>query len=85
MSYEWHDILGNLGVSFIIGTYLLLQLGRMQSTSFTYSILNALGAFLIIISLMYDFNLSLFIIEIFWVGASLIGIARQLQARGRQA
>ena len=85
MSYEWHDILGNLGVSFIIGTYLLLQLGRMQSTSFTYSILNALGAFLIIISLMYDFNLSLFIIEVFWVGASLIGIARQLQARGRRA
>ena len=85
MSYEWHDILGNLGVSFIIGTYLLLQLGRMQSTSFNYSILNALGAFLIIISLMYDFNLSLFIIEVFWVGASLIGIARQLQARGKQA
>ena len=85
MSYEWHDILGNLGVTFIIGTYLLLQLGRMQSTSFTYSILNALGAFLIIISLMYDFNLSLFIIEVFWVGASLIGIARQLQARGRRA
>ena len=85
MSYEWHDILGNFGVSFIIGTYLLLQLGRMQSTSFTYSILNALGAFLIIISLMYDFNLSLFIIEVFWVGASLIGIARQLQARGRRA
>ncbi len=85
MSYEWHDILGNLGVSFIIGTYLLLQLGRMQSTSFIYSILNALGAFFIIISLMYDFNLSLFIIEVFWVGASLIGIARQLQARGRQA
>ena len=85
MSYEWHDILGNLGVAFIIGTYLLLQLDRMQSTSFTYSILNALGAFFIIISLMYDFNLSLFIIEVFWIGASLIGIARQLQAKGRQA
>ena len=85
MDYQWHDFLGNLGVFFIIGTYLLLQLGRMKSTSFTYSILNALGAFLVIISLLYDFNLSVFVIEVFWVAASLIGIARQLQAKGRQA
>ncbi len=82
MSYEWHDIIGNLGVSFIIGTYLFLQLGRLASTSYTYSILNAVGALFVIISLMYDFNLSLFIIEFFWVGASLVGIARQLRARG---
>ena len=85
MSYEWYDIVGNLGVSFIIGTYLFLQLGRMNSTSYTFSILNALGAFFVIVSLAYDFNLSLFIIEVFWVGASLLGIVRQMQARGRRA
>ena len=84
MSYEWYDIVGNLGVSFIIGTYLFLQLGRMNSTSYPFSILNAL-AFFVIVSLAYDFNLSLFIIEVFWVGASLLGIVRQMQARGRRA
>ena len=83
MSYEWHDIVGNLGVSFIIGTYILLQMERMDSESYVYSILNALGAFFVIISLTYDFNLSGVIVECFWVGISVIGIIRQWRLRHR--
>ncbi|MCY4420582.1 MAG: hypothetical protein OXC42_04940 [Gammaproteobacteria bacterium] len=83
MSYEWHDIVGNIGVSFIIGTYILLQLERMDSESYLYSILNALGAFFVIISLTYDFNLSGIIVESFWVGISLVGLIRQWRLRHR--
>ncbi|MCY4641898.1 MAG: hypothetical protein OXC41_04280 [Gammaproteobacteria bacterium] len=77
MDYQWHDVIGNIGVALIIITYLLLQLGRMGSASYTYSILNALGAFFVIISLMYDFNMSVFIIDVVWIGVSVFGIIRQ--------
>ena len=81
MNYQWYDIVGNFGVALIIITYLLLQWGRMESSSYTYSILNALGAFFVIVSLMYDFNMSAFIVEVFWVGISVFGIIRQWRAR----
>ena len=81
MSYAWHDILGNLGVSFIVGTYILLQMERMSSAGFTYSILNAVGACFVIISLTYNFNLSGIIVQSFWAGISVIGIIRQLWLR----
>ncbi len=81
MSYEWHDILGNLGVTFIVGTYILLQMERMRGESLTYSILNALGASFVIISLTYNFNLSGIIVQSFWAGISVIGIIRQLWLR----
>lgn len=85
MSYEWHDFVGNLGVSLIIGTYLLLQLERMRSTSLLYSILNGAGALLILVSLTQAFNLSSFIIEICWLVISGIGIAGSLRKRRRTA
>ncbi len=83
MSYEWHDILGNLGVSFIVGTYILLQMERMSSAGFTYSILNALGAFFVIISLLHNFNLSGIIVQSFWAGISVLGILRQWRLKYR--
>ena len=81
MTYEWHDLVGNLGVALIIGTYLLLQLERMRSTALSYSLLNGAGAVLILISLTQAFNLSSFIIEICWLVISGIGIAGSLRRR----
>ena len=31
--YEFHDLLGNLGVFFILATYLLLQLEKIEANS----------------------------------------------------
>ncbi len=81
MIYQWHDILGNIGVALIIITYFLLQLERLPSTSLSYSVLNALGAFFVIVSLMYEFNMSAFIVEAFWVLISLFGIFRYIRSR----
>jgi len=61
--------------------YLALQLERMRSTDLSYSLLNAVGAVLILISLTERFNLSAVIIEIFWIAISVIGIAKALRAR----
>ena len=78
MDYAWYDFVGNVGVAFIIVTYLLLQLGRLDSRTLAYSLLNALGAALVIVSLVFDFNLSAFVIEAFWLAISLFGLARAL-------
>ena len=76
MSYEWHDLVGNIGVLLVLGTYLLVQMGRMDIRKPVYSGANALGAVLIIVSLLHDFNLSSFVIEIAWLSISLYGLAR---------
>lgn len=76
MIYEWHDFVGNLGVVLVLGTYFLIQAGRMDIRRPLYSISNAAGAVLIIVSLMYDFNLSSFVIEIAWLAISLYGLVR---------
>ena len=74
MTYSIYDVLGNIGVFLIILTYFLLQIRKLSSESLLYSVLNALGASLIVVSLLFDFNLSAFIVEAFWVIISLIGI-----------
>ncbi|HMM79019.1 MAG TPA: hypothetical protein PKC65_03240 [Pyrinomonadaceae bacterium] len=81
MTFQWFDIVGGAGVALIIGTYLLLQFERISSDSVWYSILNALGAALIIVSLYFDFNFSAFIVEFFWLLISLFGIAKFLMRR----
>ncbi len=82
MTYSIYDVLGNIGVFLIILTYFLLQIRKLSSESLFYSALNALGASLIIVSLLFDFNLSAFIVESFWVMISLIGIGRFYLRRG---
>ena len=76
MDFAWYDILGTLGVAIIILTYILLQAERVRSEELKYSLLNAAGALLIIISLCYSFNLPAFIVEFFWLLISLFGIGK---------
>ena len=76
MEYAWFDLVGNVGVFLILLTYLLLHMDKINSRSMAYSLLNALGALLIMISLFFKFNLSAFVIEFFWLLISLAGLAR---------
>jgi hypothetical protein len=81
MSFPVHDIVGITGSFFIVASYFLMQLGKMQADQTVYSVLNALGAGLILFSLANNFNLSAFIIEFFWLGISFLGIARSLKSK----
>jgi hypothetical protein len=81
MKYGLIDFIGNVGVVLLMAAYLLLQLNRLSSNSIAYSLLNLIGASFIIISLLSNFNLSAFVIEVFWVLISLIGIVRYLRPR----
>jgi hypothetical protein len=76
MSYSVYDFLGNVGVFLIIISYLLLQLNKLESKDIKYSAMNFLGASLVIVSLIENFNMSALVIEVFWVGISIFGIVK---------
>ena len=76
MQYAWYDLIGSIGVVTIILTYILLQTERIRSEQLIYSLLNGLGAALIVFSLLYSFNFSAFVVESLWVLISIYGIIK---------
>ncbi len=76
MQLNWYDIIGSIGVFIIILTFVLLQFGKVRSEQLIYSVLNAVGASLIVFSLFFNFNFSAFIVEFFWILISIFGIIK---------
>jgi hypothetical protein len=83
MSFDLFDLAGFIGVLLIVIAYLLLQLDRLPSSSLSFSLLNAAGSLLIMFSLVFKFNVSAFLIEVFWFLISLLGLTKWLMARKR--
>ena len=81
MDYSWFDLVGNIGVLLMVIAYLLLQLEKLSSAALSYLLLNTVGAMLVMISLMFRFNLSAFLMEAFWLLISLYGLAKPLLSR----
>lgn len=81
MDYGWYDVLGNIGVLMMVIAYLLLQLEKLSGSSISYLLLNAAGAILVMISLLFRFNFSAFLMEAFWLLISLYGLTRTLFAK----
>ena len=81
MTYGLLDLVGIIGAVLLMIAYLLLQVEKLQSNGLAYSLLNAIGALLIVFSLFANFNLAAFLIEVFWVLISLIGIIKYLRPR----
>jgi hypothetical protein len=73
----WHDFAGSAGVILIVGAYLMLQLEHSSSNDLPYLLANALGAALILLSLFVEFNLSAFLMELFWLAISVFGLYRR--------
>ncbi len=83
MAVQFHDIVGLIGIVMIVGSYFLLQTGRIRSDNLNYPVLNGLGALCVLYSIAFAFNLSAFLIEMFWVIISVIGIVRHFVHRRR--
>lgn len=81
MDVSLHDIAGTFGVVLIVGSYFLVQIGRLRAEALSYSVANGLGALLVLLSLMVEFNLSAFLVEFFWLLISLIGVWRFFASR----
>lgn len=81
MTITLYDSLGIGGVVIILIAYLLLQLEKLTAQDWRYSAANAVGALLILISLLFSFNLASFIIEIAWLLISIFGLFKALSSR----
>lgn len=76
-----YDAIGLVGTILIVGTYMLLQSNRIDAKSLTYNVCNLVGSILLLISLCFNFNLASFIIECFWIFASLMGLYNYFKDR----
>jgi len=84
MQYAWYDFLGNIGVALMVLGYLFLQAEKIRSSDVSYSLMNGIGALLVVVSLFYRFNLSAFLVESFWFVISVYGLIK-FGKRGRVA
>lgn len=75
------DILGLMGVAALLTAYFLLQKGRWSQRDPIYSATNALGSGLILVSLIYDFNLASTVVEGAWFLISLYGLSQAFSKR----
>lgn len=76
--YQW---IGFVGMAFVVFAYLLLQMNKYTIKSIQYQLLNLVGAILLLISLFVHFNLGSFIIEVFWIGITIYGIAKNIKEK----
>ncbi len=74
--------LGVCGFLLYIGTFGALQLRLLDGNGALYTALNIAAAGLVLISLIYDFNLASALIQLSWIGIGLVGLAlRYLRMR----
>jgi hypothetical protein len=76
------NALGFVGVVCFLGAYLLLQKGTWLPSGLHYLGANLLGAILVMISLLIDWNLPAFLLEAAWASISIYGIGKHLSKRG---
>ncbi|QTH64500.1 hypothetical protein J1N51_03220 [Psychrosphaera ytuae] len=79
------DVIGMSGTFLVVGAFFLLQLDKVPPTGLTYNLMNLTGAILLLISLCYNFNLASFVIELFWIAASIIGLYKYYQNKNKDA
>ena len=81
MNLAWFDWVGLAGSAMILVAFFLLQAGRLHGNGIPYQLLNLFGAGGVLVSLLGQFNVSVFLLETAWVAISAYGIVRTLRAR----
>lgn len=81
-SLLWHDWCGLLGVALVLVAFFLLQAHKLSGQGYPYQVMNLLGAFGILLSLIFGtFNLPAFVQEMAWFLISVYGIVRGVRTR----
>jgi hypothetical protein len=74
-------ILGFLGAIITLAAYLLNQTGKWKAEDRIFSYANLAGSLLLIISLLWDWNIGAFLINFFWAGISLKALLKKRHER----
>ena len=80
MNLQWFDGVGLLGTAIVVGSYFLLQSGRLLGTGLKYQLLNIAGSACILVSLVGGFNVSVALLQCTWIAISVYGVVRGLRA-----
>jgi hypothetical protein len=72
-----------IGTLLVVLAYYLLQLEKVDARGLNYNLMNLFGAAFLLVSLSFTFNLASYVIEVFWIGASLIGLWKLFRKRPR--
>jgi hypothetical protein len=83
MGFALHDLAGVIGSIIVIAAYFATQAGWLGASDPRFALANLVGAGLIIFSLMVDWNLAAFVMEVFWILISVFGLARYYANRGK--
>ena len=73
---DFSDIVGLIGVAFIILAFLLLQMEKCGPFFMIYLLLNFAGSACLLYSLLYNWNTASVVIECLWLFISIYGIIR---------
>jgi hypothetical protein len=77
------DFGGLAGVTLILVAYALGQLGRLKIDTVPALLMNLGGAVLVLVSLLFKFNLAAFLMEAAWALVALFGLVKlALRKRG---
>ena len=79
MKLELYDWIGIAGTLMVLAAFFLLQAGRLTGTGLVYQLLNLFGAGGVLVSLIGQFNVSVFLLEAVWVAISAYGIVRSMK------
>lgn len=69
-------IIGFLGMLCVVAAFFAIERSYLTNNDIRYYLINLSGAILLIVSLLYHFNLGSFVIEVFWIIISVLGILR---------
>jgi len=81
LNLAWYDGVGLFGSALVVGSYFLLQSGRLSGTGLPYQLINIAGSSCILVSLVGGFNLSVALLQCTWIAISVFGIVRGAMAR----
>lgn len=77
----WYDWIGIAGTLLILAAFFMLQARKLSGTGLPYQLMNLLGAGGVLVSLLGQFNVSVFVLEVVWMAISIYGIVRTLRGK----
>ncbi|EDN70163.1 conserved hypothetical protein, membrane [Beggiatoa sp. PS] len=63
-----------IGMACVVFAYFAVERDWLDNKNIKFYVINLIGAILLLISLLINFNLGSFVIEIFWITISMMGI-----------